>query len=500
MNDQKRRKQILKGCIVSTIGPSCDTPEMIKSLIDKGLGMARINLSHGSIEEARRRFTMIREVDENLPIMFDLSGPKIRIGVLESSYNLIAGDTFKLQKKEIVGNKELMSVSYKDLIDLASIGDHFFLNDGLIEVQVIKKGTDELTCEVLKGGPLSSRKGINAPNIPIGLYPPTKKDVNDLKKTVDLKPDFYSVSFVRRAEDLMKVRFLIENETGCIYGRDDPELPLIITKVEHQDALKNIDEILKSTDAVMVARGDLGVEIDPTEVPLVQKDLVHECNLHGIPVIVATQMLESMVFSPRPTRAEASDVANAIFDGADSVMLSAETATGKYPLQSVEVMASIIKNLQDKLLPIDYFKKEDNITAEEAIAKSAVLLADTLGAEAIIANTRSGRTARVVSKYRPKQTIIGITNSPQVKRQLNLLWGVVPLFANITYFDTDSMISSGIYKAYKEGLVTKDGLVIVIAGSKLGQPFPTNLIQYYRVKDILDAEEGKRRLRTYQIN
>jgi len=500
VNKPKSGKLDLKGCIIATIGPSCDTPSRFQELVDNGLGMARINLSHGTVEDAIRKFEVIRSVDDSIPIMLDLSGPKIRIGALESSYNLVAGDQFTIQKEDIIGNKQLMSISYKELIDLASIGDTFFLNDGLIEVKVMSKEEDSIVCEVVRGGPLSSRKGVNAPNIPIGLYPPTKKDIADLKGTIALKPDYYSVSFVRRAEDLMKVRFLIENETGLTYGKDDPELPLLISKIEHKDGLKNIDEILQVSDAIMVARGDLGVEIDPTEVPLVQKDLVKKSNKSGTPVIVATQMLESMVISPRPTRAEASDVANAIFDGADAVMLSAETATGKFPVESVRTMKSIIQNLQTKIVPSDFYFKEENLTSEEAIAKSAVLLADTLKAKAIIANTRSGRTARVVSKYRPSQKIVGITNSENVRRQLNLLWGVIPLSAQITFFDTDSMIATGIFKAYKAGIVHKEDLVIVIAGSKLGQPFPTNLIQYYRVKDILDAEEGKRRLKTYQIS
>jgi pyruvate kinase len=487
-------EKMLKGCIVGTIGPKSETPDILENMITAGLRLVRINLSHGSQNDAKHRFETVRSVNDEIPIMFDLSGPKIRIDDLEESVSLQKDQEFILQTKKIVGDATRASFSYPELVKLVKPKDKLFLNDGLIELEVVKANNNSILTTVTKPGPLSSRKGINTPGIPITLFPPTKKDISDLEFTSKLEPDFYSVSFVRRPEDLNKVRELLSSELK--------KIPDLISKIEHQDALKDIDSIIKASDAVMVARGDLGVEIDPSLVPLVQKQMIKKCNFTGTPVIVATQMLESMVFSPRPTRAEASDVANAILDGADGVMLSAETATGQYPVNSVQTMANIIRNVQTSVEPVDHkLEPGKKIPPWDSIARSAVLLAEMMDAKAIIANTKSGRTSRVVSKYRPKQPIISVTNNLLVYRQLHLQWGVIPIYTHRTFTDTDSMIYNSIVSSFRKNILEEEDLVIVIAGSMMGLPTNANLIQFYKVSDIISSERAKEKFsKVYVFN
>ncbi len=473
----------LKAGIIGTIGPSSANEEILKALISNGLNIVRINLSHGSIDQAKRNFDLVRSVNDSVGILLDFSGPKMRIGAIDGHVSLKQGQEFRITKENVQGNEHRVGTNYPDLIDLAKPGNTLFLNDGLIELRVTSKTETDIICEVVRGGILSSRKGINAPGVPIGLYSPTVKDVKDLEATISLEPDFYGVSFVRRPEDLQRVKDLIATHT-----KDDIHL---VSKIEHQDALRNFDEILKASHEVMVARGDLGVEMDPAEVPLVQKELIRKCNRLGKPAIVATQMLESMVVSPRPTRAEASDVANAILDGADLVMLSAETATGDYPVKAVETMRNIILKVQDTIVPHKQKYLPNENPNWDAVGRAAVYLAEDLDASAILANTRTGDTSRVIAKYRPIQPIISITPNKRTYRRLNMQWGVIPIYSNKTYHDTDDMIEESIRISLEKDLISKDDLIVTVAGSLLGLPYTTNLIQYYFVKDIVKSLEAK---------
>ncbi|RMG43252.1 MAG: pyruvate kinase [Methanobacteriota archaeon] len=475
--------EYIKAGIIGTIGPSSANEETLKEMFTKGLNIVRINLSHGSIDQAKKNFDLVRTVNDTIGILLDLSGPKMRIGAINGHVHLKQGQEFRITKEDVQGDEHRVGTNYPELIDLVKPGNTLYLNDGLIELVVKEKTETDVICEVVRGGILSSRKGINAPGVPIGLFSPTAKDVRDLEATISLEPDFYGVSFVRRPEDLIRVKEIIATHT-----KDEIHL---VSKIEHQDALKNFDEILKESNEIMVARGDLGVEMNPAEVPLVQKELIKKCNRLGKPAIVATQMLESMVVSPRPTRAEASDVANAILDGADVVMLSAETATGDYPVKAVETMRDIILKVQNTIVPHKqkYLPKEN--PNWDAVGRAAVYLAEDLDASAILANTRSGDTSRVIAKYRPNQPIISITPNRKTFRRLNMQWGVIPIYSNKTYHDTDDMIEESIRICLEKGLITKDDLIVTVAGSLLGLPYTTNLIQYYFVKDIVKSLEAK---------
>ncbi|MDH5402824.1 MAG: pyruvate kinase [Candidatus Heimdallarchaeota archaeon] len=472
-----------KGSIVGTIGPASDTPEMLEKLIDVGLDVVRLNLSHGTHDDHRKRFETIRDVNDQIPILMDLSGPKIRVGQMEKAVTLEKDQSLIITSENVVGTKEKFSISYPDLINQAIVGNHLFINDGLIEVEVIEKKKSELICKVIAGGPMSSRKGVNTPGIPIQLYAPTKKDLKDIAFSSKLEPDFFSVSFVRRKEDLAAVR-----EEIALYTTD--EIPLI-SKIEHQDGLDNLDDVLKHSNGIMVARGDLGVELPPETIPMIQSRLVKRCNELAMPCIVATQMLESMVNSPKPTRAEASDVATAILQGADAVMLSAETATGNFPVEAVDMMDKIIRNVQDKTsVKTSNFSLEKSSVAE-SIGRAAVSLADGLDADIIIAFTRTGSSSTLVSKFRPTQQILAITPSIKTARRARLKWGVVPHLINRDYIDSDEMIYTGIKTAYNDKLIDRNDRAVVVAGSLLGLPSSTNLITFVKVDDIISSLDAQ---------
>lgn len=481
-----------KGAIVATIGPASDTPEMLEKMLQAGLDVVRLNLSHGKHEDAKKRFETVRDVNDSIPILFDLSGPKIRIGEMEKAVVLRKDDELILTKEEIMGHGKKVSVSYKDLIDFAIVGNSLFLNDGLIRVEVVEKSKDNLITKVIHGGPLSSRKGINAPDIGIKLFSPTDKDIKDLDFTLGLEPDFYSVSFVRRAEDIETVRAIISSST-------DDRVPLI-SKIEHKDAVLDIKNILKASDGIMVARGDLGVELPPEEVPMLQEQLVNMCKSAAKQSIVATQMLESMVVSPRATRAETSDVANAILQGADAVMLSAETATGEYPVEAIAAMDRIILTTQSYVPKRMKIGLTENPSIAESIGQSAVQLADGLDVDYIIAYTRSGSSSSLVSKFRPNQPIISVTPSKATSRRLRLQWGVFPLYLGRDFTDTDEMIHAGIQMAYDEKMIEKESKCVVVAGSLLGLPWETNLIQYYEAETVISSLEAAARFaKAYSI-
>ena len=422
-----------KGAIVATIGPSSDKNNTIEKMIEEGLDIIRLNMSHGTHEDHKKRFEMVRNLNDEIPILFDLSGPKIRIGKLSSSVILKKGDSFILSKDEQSGEENKVSVSYPELIDITKVDQTLFLNDGLLEFKVIEKTDRDLICEVLTPGPLSSRKGVNTPNIPIQLYAPTKKDKKDIEFTIGLEPDFYSISFVRRAQDIIDVKNKIDQYTT-------EKVPMI-SKIEHLDALDNIEEISKHSSGLMVARGDLGVELPPWRVPPVQKMLVNTCRTHGISCIIATQMLESMVLSSRPTRAEVSDVYQAIVQGADAVMLSAETATGNYPIETVKIMNNIIRAAQEHVKQTSRQRFNEISSISEAIGRAAVSLASGTDVDAIITFTRSGRSSMMISKFKPSQPILAISPVKKTTRRVRLQWGVTPLYLEKDFNDTDTFLS-----------------------------------------------------------
>ena len=452
------------------------------------MDICRLNFSHGSHSYHQETYEMIRGVSNELAIMVDLSGPKIRIGMVEDGTVIKKGDQITLTSRDIdVGNAEEVSLAYKDLPKDVKPGNRIFVDDGILGLSVLESDGKDITCEVFAGGPLKSKKGINAPGVPLSIYAPTEKDIEDAKFGIKLGVDFFALSFVRRAKDVSTVNEIIEKEYMHIP---------IISKIEHMDGLNNFEDILRVTDGVMVARGDLGVEIPTARVPIVQKALIRRCNQEGKPVITATQMLESMTNNPRPTRAEASDVANAIFDGTDAVMLSGETAAGKYPIQTVEIMDQIAREAEVETWkrrrvsdqPVLYSTEIPSVA--EILGESAVLSAERVSkVGAIIAVTRTGSTARMISKFRPLVPVIAATPFLHTLRQLRLVWGVHPLFVETTFTSTDAMLFNVVKKSVDLGYLSEDERVVIIAGSLLGHPSKTNLMQIFVVGDVL-AYEG----------
>ncbi len=473
------RRVITKTKIVCTIGPASEDPSVFKKLVKAGMDVCRLNFSHGSYVDHKARFELIKDISDDLAVLVDLCGPKIRTGEVEEGTVIETGQEFRITSEiGLEGNSKTCSTNYPPLVADAEVGNHLAIDDGLLLLRIVEKTKSELVCKVLNGGPLKSRKGINAPDVPLSLYFPLEKDLQDVKYVMrKLEIDFLAASFVRRKEDLLEIRKLL----------DEAHSPIgIISKIEHRDALKNFDEILEVSDAIMVARGDLGIEIPTEQVPIVQKDLISKCNRVGKPVIVATQMLDSMINNPRPTRAEASDVSNAILDGADAVMLSGETAVGKFPVEAVKYMEKIAKVAEDHgfMRPIGYGIEQPSIT--EVFGRGVYIISkeEHLNIKAILTNTRRGSTARLVAKYRPKTPIIAGTPYPSTKRQLSLVWGVCPIQVEVT--NSSNKLKYLLAKeANERGLLNPEDQVLIIGGSLLGFPAATNLIQTMKVDDIL---------------
>ncbi|MHA2365523.1 MAG: pyruvate kinase [Candidatus Hodarchaeales archaeon] len=472
--------------IVSTIGPASKDVKILKKLIKAGLDVCRLNFSHGTHDYHKETFEMIRDIDENIAILIDLSGPKIRIGDVEKPFDIKHGDSLIITSDDIIGNSKRVSVNHKTLPKEVKPGNTLFINDGIVGLTVKKvtKGTDIVT-KCFAGGPVSSKKGINAPDVPLSLFFPTAKDLKDANFGIKLEPDFFAASFVRRPEDLKPIKEIIENDFKKVK---------IITKIEHRDALKNIEGIIQASDGIMVARGDLGIEIPTEDVPIVQKDLIKSCNEVGKPVIVATQMLESMTINKRPTRAEASDVFNAVEDGADAVMLSGETASGKWPIDSVEYMDKIARRAEEVVfskgehLADELYKKvKKSPTIPELLGYNAYYTGKRLKVAAILALTRTGGTARLIAKYRPDCPIIACTSVVQTARQLQATWGVIPMSIPVVT-STEHAILHSIKNAESLNYVKHDDQVLVIAGTLLGIPAKTNLMQVLNVADILALE------------
>ena len=414
--------------VVCTMGPNTNDRELLKKLIENGMDVARFNFSHGDHEEQKSRMDLLKELRQelntNTAILLDTKGPEIRTGVLKGGKRIMlkAGEQFTLTTEEIEGDESKVSITYEGLVQDVDAGRVILIDDGLIELKVVGKSEKEIFCEVINGGELGERKGVNVPNVAVRLPAITEKDKDDIRFGVEQGIDFIAASFVRNAECVLEIKAYLK-ELGA------PYVP-IIAKVENAEGIKNIDEIIRAADGVMVARGDLGVEIPAEEVPYLQKMIIQKCNMNFKTVITATQMLDSMMRNPRPTRAEVTDVANAVYDGTDAVMLSGETAQGKYPLEALQMMVHIIQNTEQHLDYEGMLEKTGGHLksgVSSAIGYSSVLAASNLNAKCIITPSVSGATARVVSNLRPRQVILGVTPNERTLRRMSIYWGVKPI-------------------------------------------------------------------------
>lgn len=477
--------------IVCTIGPASETVEKLVQLIEAGMNVARLNFSHGNHEEHAVRISNIREAEKitgkNVAILLDTKGPEIRTNNMENdAIELVAGSSIIVSMNEVLGTTEKFSITYEGLIDDVEVGSKILLDDGLIglEVTEIDKSAKEIHTKILNSGTLKNKKGVNVPGVSVKLPGITEKDEQDILFGIEQHVDFIAASFVRRASDILEVRELLQKNNGSQIH--------IIPKIENQEGVDNINEILEVSDGLMVARGDLGVEIPAEEVPLVQKQLIRKCNKLGKPVITATQMLDSMQRNPRPTRAEASDVANAIFDGTDAIMLSGETAAGLYPVEAVQTMHSIASRAETALNYRDILNQRSKYNkhqVNEGIAQSVAHTAHNLEVGAIITPTESGHTAAMIAKYRPKSPIIAVTGHEYVVRRLALVWGVYPQKgprANTT----DEMLEIAIDESLNSGLVSHGDLVVITAGVPVGEMGTTNLMKIHLLGDALLKAQG----------
>ena len=450
--------------VVCTMGPNTNDRELLKKLIENGMDVARFNFSHGDHEEQKSRMDLLKELRQelntNTAILLDTKGPEIRTGVLKGGKRIMlkAGEQFTLTTEEIEGDESKVSITYEGLVQDVDAGRVILIDDGLIELKVVGKSEKEIFCEVINGGELGERKGVNVPNVAVRLPAITEKDKDDIRFGVEQGIDFIAASFVRNAECVLEIKAYLK-ELGA------PYVP-IIAKVENAEGIKNIDEIIRAADGVMVARGDLGVEIPAEEVPYLQKMIIQKCNMNFKTVITATQMLDSMMRNPRPTRAEVTDVANAVYDGTDAVMLSGETAQGKYPLEALQMMVHIIQNTEQHLDYEGMLEKTGGHLksgVSSAIGYSSVLAASNLNAKCIITPSVSGATARVVSNLRPRQVILGVTPNERTLRRMSIYWGVKPIKSQ-AFNTTDDICDGAIELAKVKQFVETGEIVVITAG------------------------------------
>ena len=474
--------------IVCTIGPASESFEVLKEMMLAGMNVARLNFSHGTHEDHGRRLEAIRqaarEVGKNIAILLDTKGPEIRLKKFANPPVLLKpGQSFTLTTREVLGDDTIVSVTYMDLPKDVRPGSRVAVADGLIEMEVEAVEGQDVHCRVINGGPLSNQKGVNLPGVNVNLPSITERDVEDIRFGIQQGVDFIAASFIRKASDVLAIRQIVD-EVGADVA--------IIAKIESRQGVDNLAEIINVSDGIMVARGDLGVEIPAEEVPVLQKTMIQSCNIAGKPVITATQMLESMTQNPRPTRAEASDVANAIFDGSDAIMLSGETAAGKYPVQAVETMARIAQRAEqavnfDALLETRGSALQRTVT--DGISHAVCTIAKELGVSAIITATASGHTARMIAKYRPKVPIIAVTPKADVLRKLALAWGVEPLLIG-PLTGTDEMISASVEVSLTAGLISAGDLVVITAGVPVGVHGTTNMMKVHTVGTLLARGTG----------
>lgn len=466
--------------IICTLGPATDQPGVLKQVAEEGMDVARFNFSHGSYEEHGARFDALCKVREEVgrPIaaLLDTKGPEIRLRDFANGKEYLEkGQTFTLTTREIQGTKDIVSISYKGLPNDVEVGSRILIDDGLIEMRVEEKNETDIVCRVLNEGPVSNKKGVNVPDTRLSMPYLSDKDREDIIFACKTGYDFVAASFVRSADDVFEVRKVLSENNGSQIR--------IISKIENKEGVDNIDEIIEASDGIMIARGDMGVEIPGEEVPVIQKMIIKKMYKAGKQVITATQMLDSMMKNPRPTRAEISDVANAIYDGTGAIMLSGETAAGKYPVESVTMMAKIAERTESD---IDYKKRfsvmesAPHATVREAISHATVMTAHDLKSEAIVSITMSGSTARRVSKYRPDSPILGCSVNEQVLRQLNLAWGVTPVKIE-KKDDTFKLFDHALDQAKAKGLLKDGDIAVITAGIPLGVEGSTNMIKVQKV-------------------
>ncbi|MDW4478977.1 pyruvate kinase [Staphylococcus saprophyticus] len=477
--------------IVCTIGPASESEEMLEKLIKAGMNVARLNFSHGDHAEHKTRIDSIRKVSKRLgktvAILLDTKGPEIRThNMKDGLIELEKGSEVTVSMTEVEGTPEKFSVTYENLINDVEEGSYILLDDGLIELQVksIDKANGEVLCDVLNTGELKNKKGVNLPGVKVSLPGITDKDADDINFGISEGVDFIAASFVRRPSDVLDIRKLLEAKQNKNIS--------IIPKIENQEGIDNIKEILEVSDGLMVARGDMGVEIPPESVPMVQKDLIRQCNKLGKPVITATQMLDSMQRNPRATRAEASDVANAIYDGTDAVMLSGETAAGQYPEEAVKTMRNIAVSAeaaQDYKKLLSDRTKLVETSLVNAIGVSVAHTALNLNVKAIVAATESGSTARTISKYRPQSDIIAVTPNAETARQCALVWGIFPVVKEGRK-TTDALFNNAVATAVETERVQNGDLIIITAGVPTGEKGTTNMMKLHLVGDELAKGQG----------
>jgi pyruvate kinase len=462
--------------------------EILKKMMQAGMNVARLNFSHGTYEEHEKRIKLVRQAaiegGYNIALLLDTKGPEIRIGKFkEEPVTLKEGKKLVLTTEEILGDSEHIHITYSGLPADVEPGNTILIADGLIELKVLSTSKKEITCEIVNGGQLTGQKGVNVPGVKVNLSAMTEQDISDLKFGIKQNMDFIAASFVRKTSDVLAIREVLE-EAGADLD--------IIAKIENREGVDNVSDIIKVADGIMVARGDLGVEIPAEEVPLLQKRIIEKCNRLGKPVITATQMLESMIQNPRPTRAEASDVANAIFDGTDAIMLSGETAIGKHPVEAVKTMARIAECSEQSLNYEEILSKKRQVqtrTVTDSISYATCAMAQDLGAAAIITATQTGYTSIMVSKYRPKAPVIAVTPVESISRKMALVWGVKSILTVPTK-TTDEMISTAVNFTLAAGLIKSGDLLVITAGVPVGIHGTTNLIRVHTVGDILARGTG----------
>ena len=475
--------------IICTLGPASEEDAVLRQLMEAGMDVARFNFSHSTQADHKRRFQQVdrlrRELGLPVATLLDTRGPEIRVGLFaEGRIQLEKGERFTLTTEEITGTRERASITYKNLPRDIVDGCRILIDDGLIEMQVLSHTETDILCEVINGGTVSDRKGINVPGVRLSMPYVSEQDRSDVLFGAELGFDFVASSFTRTAEDVEQIR--------AILGESSNPHMRIIAKIENAEGVENIDEILKAADGIMVARGDMGVEIPFEELPILQKLIIKKAYNAGKQVVTATQMLDSMIKNPRPTRAEATDVANAIFDGTSAIMLSGETAAGLYPVEAVRTMASIAERTE---ADIDYERRfrtrepEDASNVTNAISHATVTTSMDLRAKAILTVTKTGQTARMISKYRPKCPIISGTTDEQICRQMNLSWGVAPLMIE-EQNDSDALFDHAVRRAQEAGLVQDGDLVVITAGVPLGISGTTNMMKVHIVGDILVTGRG----------
>lgn len=478
--------------IICTLGPKTRDEENIKKILNAGADAIRINFSHDNHEihgETARRVIKVRKaLGKSVPLILDTKGPEIRTGVMKDDleHKLNIGDTFTLTTEDIEGDAKKVSVTYKGLPRDLEVGSRILIDDGLIELKVEKVTDTDVICSVVNGGVLGSRKGINIPDVFVNLPALTDKDVLDVQFAPKAGFDYIAASFIRQAADVIKIRQVLEEAGG-----GDIQ---IIAKIENRDGVNNIDEIIDVADAIMVARGDLGVEIPTEEVPIVQKMLINKANKAGKPVITATQMLDSMIRNPRPTRAETTDVANAIFDGTSAIMLSGETAKGDYPIEAIQTMAKIAMTAEKEVLRHDQETlkaKNYGISMTNAVSHATCSTARELNAACIISITKSGYTARAISKFKPTCPIVGCTNNERVLRQLNLVWGCIPVLISAKDTDsTDDTFAEAVTKTESLGIVHQGDAIVLSAGVPVGIQGASNIMRVQYVGNVLARGKG----------